>query len=90
LGGDQTTGDLLEAPPKAHPSSVRTPDPPRAVPDPHGIVERVLSLGEAARLGVSRTQLEAMIDAGQIEPLPTGFTRMVPTREVERIAGRST
>jgi excisionase family DNA binding protein len=47
---------------------------------------RVLSLGEAAtRLGVSRTTLEAMIDTGKVEALPTGFTRMIPTREVERL-----
>jgi excisionase family DNA binding protein len=46
---------------------------------------RVLSLGEAAaRLQVSRAQLEAMIDAGKIKVLPTGYTRMIPTSEVER------
>lgn len=45
----------------------------------------VLSLGEAAaRLGVSCPELEAMIDAGKIEALPTGFTRMIPGREVVR------
>jgi excisionase family DNA binding protein len=47
-------------------------------------------LGEAAvRLGLSRSQLEAMIAAGKIEALPTGFTWMIPTREVARLlAGR--
>jgi excisionase family DNA binding protein len=46
----------------------------------------VLTLGEAAaRLGISRSHLEALIDAGKIEALPTGFTRTVPTREVERL-----
>src|SRR5947207_1238679 len=46
----------------------------------------VLSIGEAAaRLGMSRTQLEAMIDRGLVEALPTGYTRMIPTAEVERL-----
>jgi hypothetical protein len=31
-----------------------------------------------------------MIDAGKIEALPTGFTRMIPTREVQRLAGKAT
>jgi len=48
--------------------------------------ERVLTLGEAAaRLGVSRAELEAMIAAGTIEALPTGYTRTIPTREAERL-----
>jgi excisionase family DNA binding protein len=46
----------------------------------------VLTLGEACvRLGVTRAQLEAMIAAGKIEALPTGYTRTIPTREVERL-----
>jgi len=46
----------------------------------------VLSIGEAvAQLGMSRTQLEAMIDRGAVEALPTGYTRMIPTAEVERL-----
>jgi excisionase family DNA binding protein len=51
----------------------------------------VLTLGEAAvRLGVSRAQIEAMIAARKIEALPTGFTRTIPVREIERLkaAGR--
>jgi hypothetical protein len=48
----------------------------------------VLALGEAAaRLGMSRAQLEKMIDAGTVQALPTGFTRMIPTREVARLQG---
>jgi excisionase family DNA binding protein len=47
----------------------------------------VLSLGEAAaQLGVTRSELEAMIAAGKIEALPTGYTRTIPTREVERLS----
>ena len=46
----------------------------------------VLTLGEAAaRLRMSRSQLEAMIAAGKIAALPTGFTQTIPTREVERL-----
>jgi excisionase family DNA binding protein len=49
----------------------------------------VLNLGEAgARLGISRAELEKMIASGKIEALPTGFTRMIPTREVKRLVGR--
>ena len=46
----------------------------------------VLTLGEAAaRLGVGGYELEAMIAAGTIQALPTGYARMIPTREVERL-----
>jgi excisionase family DNA binding protein len=38
----------------------------------------------AARLNVSRSELEALIASGKIEALPTGYTRMIPTTEVER------
>lgn len=37
------------------------------------------------RLGVSRSELETMIEAGKIEALPTGYTCTIPTTEVERI-----
>jgi excisionase family DNA binding protein len=46
----------------------------------------VLSIGEAtARLGMSRSEFETLIDRGVVEALPTGFTRMIPTTEVERL-----
>jgi hypothetical protein len=46
----------------------------------------VLSIGEAAaRLGMSRSQLEAMIDRDTVKVLPTGCTGMIPTTEVERL-----
>jgi len=64
--------------------------------EPHAPPERpseaiaVLSLGEAAaRLGVTRAQLEALIAAGKIEALPTGYTRMLRTHEVERFSQSS-
>src|SRR5437868_6191427 len=45
----------------------------------------VLTIGEAAaRLGISRAEPEALIDRGSVCALPTGFTRMIPTSEVER------
>jgi excisionase family DNA binding protein len=60
-----------------------------AVPDPYARVEYALSLGEAAaRLGVSHGELERMIAAGNVEALPTGFTRMIPRREIERLRRR--
>jgi excisionase family DNA binding protein len=50
----------------------------------------VLSIGEAAaRLGMNRPQLEALIDRGAVQALPTGFTRMIPTAEVVRLLARS-
>lgn len=46
----------------------------------------VLTLGEAAaRLSMNRRELDALIDAGKIEVLPAGFTRTIPTTEVERL-----
>lgn len=39
----------------------------------------------AARLNVSRSELEAMIAYGNEEALPTGYTRMIPTSEVVRL-----
>jgi excisionase family DNA binding protein len=80
--------DLFTAPPKsktAVPAPASTSTPP-VIRHPAERVEYVLTVGEAAtRLGVARATLEAMIDAGKVEALPTGFTRMIPTREVERL-----
>jgi excisionase family DNA binding protein len=46
----------------------------------------VLTIGEAAaRLGMSRSELEGLIDRGIVEALPTGYTRMIPTAEAERL-----
>jgi len=85
LGRDPSHGDLFEAPPRR--KSAPTPaSPTQSTPRPSEAIG-VLSLGEAAtRLGVSRSELEAMIAAGTIEALPTGYTGMIPTREIERLA----
>lgn len=46
----------------------------------------VLTVGEAAaRLGMGRTQLDAMVARGQVETLPIEFGCVIPTREVERL-----
>jgi excisionase family DNA binding protein len=84
-GRDPDQSDLFAAPPKPRTTQPYVPTPITATPRPSEAIG-VLSLGEAAaRLGVSRAALEAMIDAGKVEALPTGFTRMIPTREVERL-----
>lgn len=88
LGHDPVGGDLYSAPPKRRtplgpPIPAWNAERPAQRPDQS---ERVLSLGEAAaRLGVSRATLEAMIAAGKVQALPTGFTRTIPTREVVRL-----
>lgn len=84
-GRDPDQRDLLAAQlrprtraPTVIPPIAPTPRPSEAI--------GVLSLGEAAaRLVVIRSALEAMIDAGKIEALPTGRTRMVPTTQVDRL-----
>ena len=84
LGRDDTPG-LFDGKPisKARTPHVKPEAPPQARPSE---AVGVLTLGEAAvRLGVTRGELEAMIAAGKIEALPTGYTRMVPSREVARI-----
>jgi excisionase family DNA binding protein len=83
LGRDPAERDLFLEPPK---SSSPAPAPPSAAgtspAQRRGI--GVLTLGEAAaRLGMSRSELETLIDRGAVRALPTGFTRMIPTTEVE-------
>ena len=81
-GRDPDTGDLFATPPKPKKT---VPPPLPSTPRPPERTEYVLTLGEAAvRLGMSRPALEALIDAGKLEALPTGFTRMIPSREIER------
>jgi excisionase family DNA binding protein len=91
LGRDPNSPDLYSAsPPKAATPMPEPPGPVFVAIHPSESSERVLSLGEAsARIGVSRGQLEAMIDAGKVEALSTGYTRMVPTREVDRLTKAS-
>jgi excisionase family DNA binding protein len=87
LGRDPAQGDSLDSQASRHiPTSRPAPI------ESHSKPEYVLTLGEAAaRLGVSRADLETMIAAGKIEALPTGYTRTIPTRDVERVmAGKLT
>jgi len=83
LGKDPDGGDLYSQTNKR-----RSAPPPPPVPTriEHGPGTRVLFIGEAAaRLGMSRVDLEGMIARGQVETLPIEFGRVVPTREVERL-----
>lgn len=83
LGRDPDQRDPLIEPPK---SSSAPPSATSANPAVASESIGVLTIGEAAaRLAMSRAQLEALIDRGVVEALPTGFTRVVPTTEVERI-----
>jgi excisionase family DNA binding protein len=84
LGLDDTPG-LFDAKPIAR-AATRYVQPEARSEQRASEAVGVLTLGEAAvRLGVSRSQLEALIDAGKVEALPTGFTRMIPTTEVKRL-----
>jgi hypothetical protein len=48
----------------------------------------VLTVGEtAARLGMSRGELEALIDRGALDTLPIEFGHVLPTHEVARFSG---
>src|SRR5258708_5188331 len=88
LGRDPNQRDPFVEPPK----SSSAPAPITAVRASAHVESRgigVLTTREAAaRLGMSRMQLEALIDRGDVETLPTGYTRMIPTTEVERLGLR--
>jgi hypothetical protein len=46
----------------------------------------VLTLREAAtRLGISTSEMEAMVKGGAVRSVVAGWTTMVPTSEVERL-----
>ena len=85
LGRDPDQRDPFIEPPKS--GATPTPKIPAISGEP--VASRgigVLSIGEAAaRVGISRTQLESLIDRGAAQALPTGFTRMIPTAEVDRL-----
>jgi len=88
LGQDLDAGDLFSGLTKRKAPPLPTPVPKRLQSDP-STTEYVLTLGEAAaRLSVSRAELEAMIAAGKIETLPMGLTRAIRTRDVERLKAR--
>jgi len=82
LGQDSNAGDQYAAPLKRKTPSA--PSDTKLVGYSPGVL--VLSIGEAAeRLGMSRAQLEALIDRDVVRALPTGFTRMIPSSEVDRL-----
>lgn len=88
LGQDPDHSDLFDGQPQGHAAAYVPHSQPAAEPR-HDETFYVLTLGEAAaRLGVTRIELEAMIAAGKIEALPTGYTRTIPISELERLSGR--
>ena len=86
LGHDPSQGDLFDAPPKKKSGIYVPSQPPSAEPRQDESIH-VLTLGEAAaRLGLSRGDLERMIAAGRVDTVRAGgLTRMIPTGEVERL-----
>lgn len=89
LGRDPEQVDLFDSPlPKKSPRYMPLSQPAPELRRDESI--GVLTLGEAAaRLGLSRDELERLIEARKIETvLVGGLTRMIPTREVERLATR--
>jgi excisionase family DNA binding protein len=85
LGQDPNQTTLFDEPAKKK-TTVNVSLPPLIAEPRRDESVRVLSLGEAAaRLAVSRPELEAIIAAGKIKALPTGYTRMIPTSEVRRL-----
>lgn len=85
LGHDGEQPGLFDGRPKAKTPRRYVEAQPHLTP-PTSKAVYVLTLGEAAaRLGLSRNELERMIEAGKIKTLPTQFTRMIPASEVERL-----
>jgi hypothetical protein len=85
LGRDPDQADAYDAPlPKRSTKHLpQTQQPVEARPDES---IGVLLVGEAAaRLGMSRAELERMIEAGKIKTLPGQFAPLIPSREVERL-----
>jgi excisionase family DNA binding protein len=89
LGRDPDQRGPFVEPPKSSAAQLHTSSASESSP----VASRgigLLSLGEAAaRLGLSRRELETLVDRGTVEPLPTGFTRMIPTADVARLLERS-
>lgn len=84
LGWTTEQPGLFDRPPK--PRSRTSPPPFPAEPPQRSEAIGVLTLGEtAARLGVTRKELEAMIASGTIASFETGFTRTIPSAEIDRI-----
>jgi len=86
LGRDPNQPDLFDGPAKTR-STRYVPVTPPAVEPRRDESVRILSLSEAAaRLDMTRAQLEKLVEASKIKALPTGgVSWMIPTSEVERL-----
>ena len=85
LGRDPNSADLYDARPKRKASLPPAPEREGIATDPSSI-DYVLTLGEAAtRLQMSRRELDATIDRGQVKTLSIEFGCVIPTSEVERL-----
>jgi hypothetical protein len=83
---DPTVSTSAQAEPSRPPAKSTDGDGPRTVGSQ---AIGVLTITEAAaRLQLSRAELEAMIAAGKVATLPTGFSVTIPTFEIERLRKR--
>jgi excisionase family DNA binding protein len=66
--------------------TTKAPEPPQPKNEAIG----VLTVREAAtRLGISISEMEAMVKRGAVKSLMAGWTVVVPTSEVERLRSKS-
>lgn len=87
LGRDPDTTDLYDAPPTRKAPPPALPEPARVASD-RSTAEYVLTLGEAAtRLSMSRRELEAMVERGEVAALQGEFIRVIARCEFARLAG---
>lgn len=84
LGRTADHGPFDAPTPKRSAVDLHAPSIPAAKPDRPVLV---LTIGEAAtRLGLTRRELEAMIERGEVATLKGEFIRVIPATEVERLA----
>jgi hypothetical protein len=87
LGRDPVGGDVYAAPPKAQSPLQEPPRCTTAPLHPSERSERVLTLGEAAsHPGLTRAEMEAMIDAGKDRGAADRLRANDATQEVERLS----
>jgi hypothetical protein len=66
--------------------TAKTPEPT----EPKSEAIGVLTMREAAtRLGISTSEMEAIVKRGAVRSLMAGWTVVVPTGEVERLRSKS-